>query len=62
MGFDQIIGGVHQERGKIFDLGGIDYGGVTLYHALLVRFPGTAVYVLSGTKLFVPNVGASIKV
>jgi len=31
MGLDQLVGGVHQEGGKILDLGCINFSGVTLY-------------------------------
>ena len=62
MGFDQLVSGVRQEGGEISDLGSIDFSGVTLYQAVFVSFPSTEGYFLSGNKLFVPNVGASINV
>jgi len=61
-GFDQLVGGVHQEGGKILDLGHINFSGVTLYQTVFVGFPGTEGRFFGDKKLLAPNMGAGIKV
>ena len=62
MGFDQLVGSVHQEGGKILDFGGIDFSGVTLYQAVFIGFPSAEGQFFGGKKLLVPNMAAGIKV